>query len=132
MILSGPGRQPNECVASAPPRASRPTRRTSAWHPRLRGRAGRRAASARELPARRGGRGRGPVALRRLQVLAIFDKPDPLEGPYFEETLYVTPSRLPAAVLAEVARITAQGCPSATVTWASCSPAGSPGAFAFS
>ncbi len=28
-----------------------------------------------------------------LHVLAIFDKPDPLEGPYFEETLYVTPSR---------------------------------------
>ncbi len=27
-------------------------------------------------------------------VLAIFDKPDPLEGPYFEETIYVTPSRL--------------------------------------
>jgi biotin carboxylase len=43
-----------------------------------------------------------------LQVLAIFDKPDPLEGPYFEETLYVTPSRLPATVLAEVARVTAQ------------------------
>ena len=34
----------------------------------------------------------------RLEVLAIFDKPDPLTGPYFEETLYVTPSRLPAAV----------------------------------
>jgi biotin carboxylase len=33
----------------------------------------------------------------RLRVLAIFDKPDPLEGPFFEETLYVTPSRLPAA-----------------------------------
>ena len=30
-----------------------------------------------------------------LNVLAIFDKPDPLEGPYFEETIYVTPSRLP-------------------------------------
>jgi formate-dependent phosphoribosylglycinamide formyltransferase (GAR transformylase) len=29
-----------------------------------------------------------------LRVLAIFDKPDPLEGPYFEETIYVTPSRL--------------------------------------
>ena len=29
-----------------------------------------------------------------LKVLAIFDKPDPLEGPYFEETIYVTPSRL--------------------------------------
>jgi hypothetical protein len=28
-----------------------------------------------------------------LRVLAIFDKPDALEGPYFEETLYVTPSR---------------------------------------
>ena len=25
--------------------------------------------------------------------LALFDKPDPLEGPYFEETIYVTPSR---------------------------------------
>jgi hypothetical protein len=30
-----------------------------------------------------------------LRALAIFDKPDPLEGPYFEETFYVTPSRLP-------------------------------------
>jgi biotin carboxylase len=30
----------------------------------------------------------------RLRVLAIFDKPDPLIGPYFEETIYVTPSRL--------------------------------------
>jgi len=29
----------------------------------------------------------------RLQVLAIFDKPDPLDGPYFEETYYITPSR---------------------------------------
>ncbi len=29
-----------------------------------------------------------------LTVLALFDKPDPLEGPYFEETIYVTPSRL--------------------------------------
>ncbi len=29
-----------------------------------------------------------------LRVLALFDKPDPLEGPYFEETIYVTPSRL--------------------------------------
>jgi ATP-grasp domain-containing protein/L-aminoacid ligase-like protein len=32
-----------------------------------------------------------------LRALAIFDKPDPLEGPYFEETIYVVPSRLPAA-----------------------------------
>ena len=29
-----------------------------------------------------------------LRPLAIFDKPDPLEGPFFEETIYVTPSRL--------------------------------------
>jgi biotin carboxylase len=28
-----------------------------------------------------------------LRVLAIFDKPDALEGPFFEETIYVTPSR---------------------------------------
>jgi len=32
-----------------------------------------------------------------LRILAIFDKPDPLEGPYFEETVYVTPSRLAEA-----------------------------------
>ena len=30
----------------------------------------------------------------KLQLLALFDKPDPLEGPFFEETIYVTPSRL--------------------------------------
>ena len=33
-----------------------------------------------------------------LHTLAIFDKPDPLDGPYFEETLYITPSRLPDEV----------------------------------
>ncbi len=33
-----------------------------------------------------------------LRMLALFDKPDPLDGPFFEETLYVTPSRLPPAV----------------------------------
>ena len=50
----------------------------------------------------------GLLRSHRLEVLAVFDKPDPLEGPYFEETLYITPSRLPAPVLAEVTRITAQ------------------------
>lgn len=34
----------------------------------------------------------------KLRVLALFDKPDPLEGPFFEETIYVTPSRHPARV----------------------------------
>lgn len=39
----------------------------------------------------------------QLKVLALFDKPDPLDGPYFEETIYVTPSRLPTRVQAEIA-----------------------------
>ena len=39
-----------------------------------------------------------------LDVLAVFDKPDPLDGPYFEETIYVTPSRLPAEAHATVER----------------------------
>jgi len=30
----------------------------------------------------------------KLQCLALFDKPDLMEGPYFEETYYITPSRL--------------------------------------
>lgn len=33
-----------------------------------------------------------------LEILTIFDKPDPLNGPFFEETIYVTPSRLPERV----------------------------------
>lgn len=44
----------------------------------------------------------------RLSLLALFDKPDPLEGPYFEETIYVTPSRLPAADQAAIVDCTAQ------------------------
>jgi len=37
----------------------------------------------------------GLLSRGKLRILGIFDKPDPLEGPYFEETIYVTPSRLP-------------------------------------
>jgi ATP-grasp domain-containing protein/L-aminoacid ligase-like protein len=37
----------------------------------------------------------GLLTAGELRVLALFDKPDPLDGPYFEETIYVTPSRLP-------------------------------------
>ncbi len=40
----------------------------------------------------------GLLTAGHLQVLALFDKPDPLDGPFFEETIYVTPSRLPPAV----------------------------------
>lgn len=36
----------------------------------------------------------GMLANGQLTTLALFDKPDPLDGPFFEETLYVTPSRL--------------------------------------
>ena len=43
-----------------------------------------------------------------LRVLALFDKPDPLDGPFFEETLYVTPSRLPAGTQAAIAHCTGQ------------------------
>ena len=43
-----------------------------------------------------------------LTVLAVFDKPDPLDGPFFEETLYVTPSRLPDGALADIAAQTAK------------------------
>ena len=43
-----------------------------------------------------------------FQVIAIFDKPDPLEGPYFEETIYVTPSREPEAVQKALVEATAQ------------------------
>jgi predicted ATP-grasp superfamily ATP-dependent carboligase len=39
-----------------------------------------------------------------LRMLAVFDKADPLEGPFFEETIYVTPSRLSAARVKEVER----------------------------
>ncbi len=42
-----------------------------------------------------------------LRTLALFDKPDPLDGPFFEETIYVTPSRLPEATQARVAETTA-------------------------
>ncbi len=54
----------------------------------------------------------GEVALEglldggRLHPLALFDKPDPLDGPFFEESLYVTPSRLPERVQAEILRET--------------------------
>lgn len=45
-----------------------------------------------------------------LQVLAMFDKPDPLDGPFFEETYYITPSRLDAAMQACVRARVTQAC----------------------
>lgn len=46
----------------------------------------------------------GVVTDGALQVFAIFDKPDPLDGPFFEETVYVTPDRLSAAERRDVLR----------------------------
>lgn len=48
----------------------------------------------------------GIVAKGRPHVFAVFDKPDPLEGPYFPETMYVTPSRLPEATVTRVVNLT--------------------------
>jgi biotin carboxylase len=45
-----------------------------------------------------------------LHTLALFDKPDPLEGPFFEETIYVTPSRLPATVQDAIRKASAAAC----------------------
>jgi formate-dependent phosphoribosylglycinamide formyltransferase (GAR transformylase) len=44
----------------------------------------------------------GIVVGGQLKTLAILDKPDPMEGPYFEETILVTPSRLPESVQREI------------------------------
>lgn len=49
----------------------------------------------------------GLLSEGKLHVLAIFDKPDPLEGPYFEETIYVTPSRLPEMEQRDIERCAA-------------------------
>ena len=46
----------------------------------------------------------------RLRVLALFDKPDPLNGPCFEETIYVTPSRLAQAMQEAIAEATQRAC----------------------
>jgi biotin carboxylase len=45
-----------------------------------------------------------------LELLALFDKPDPLDGPFFEETIYVTPSRHPGPLQQSVGEVTARAC----------------------
>ncbi len=49
----------------------------------------------------------GLLADGELTVLAVFDKPDTPSGPYFPETLFVTPSRLPDSSIAEAERVAA-------------------------
>jgi len=52
----------------------------------------------------------GMLSDGELTVLAVFDKPDPLDGPAFEESIYVTPSRLGSADLEAVTAVTAAAC----------------------
>ena len=52
----------------------------------------------------------GLLTRGELRVLTLFDKPNPLEGPFFEETIYVTPSRLPVSVQEDIARCASHAC----------------------
>lgn len=52
----------------------------------------------------------------QLKLLAIFDKPDPLSGPFFEETIYLTPSRLSERVQRKVG-VTLHECVAALGLW---------------
>ena len=51
----------------------------------------------------------GIVRAGRLHMFALFDKPDPLDGPFFEETIYVTPSREPAGIQNAIFEAAARG-----------------------
>ncbi|MCP3867013.1 MAG: ATP-grasp domain-containing protein [Gammaproteobacteria bacterium] len=46
----------------------------------------------------------------KLHTLAVFDKPDPLTGPFFEETYYITPSRLPQETQREISATVNRAC----------------------
>jgi biotin carboxylase len=52
----------------------------------------------------------GLLTAGRLQVLALFDKPDPLYGPYFEETIYITPSTASLLVQSAIESAVARAC----------------------
>ena len=52
----------------------------------------------------------GLLTAGRLEVLAIFDKPEPLNGPYFEESYYITPSRHAAAIQSQIGACIAEAC----------------------
>lgn len=52
----------------------------------------------------------GMLSCGRFSLLAVFDKPDDLDGPYFEETYYITPSRADAEVQQQLAQRVQQVC----------------------
>lgn len=51
-----------------------------------------------------------------FRPLVLFDKPDPMDGPFFEETFYVSPSRLPADTQTQVVRQVSDTCRSLGLT----------------
>ena len=58
----------------------------------------------------------GTLERGELTTLALFDKPDPLDGPYFEETIYLTPSRLPQQLQQSIHQEVARVCRAAKLT----------------
>jgi len=52
----------------------------------------------------------GLVSDGKLNTLALFDKPEPLEGPYFEESYYISPSRLPSKLQNKITATVAAAC----------------------
>lgn len=58
----------------------------------------------------------GVLRAGELQVLALFDKPDPLDGPFFEESIYVTPSRFPDTTQRDIADAVSRACAAAGIT----------------
>ncbi len=46
----------------------------------------------------------------QLQLLTLFDKPEPLNGPFFEESYYITPSRLSPTLQEKILSVTAEAC----------------------
>ena len=52
----------------------------------------------------------GVLSSGRFQCLAIFDKPDPLDGPYFEESIYLTPANIRNSLKTEIVETIASAC----------------------
>lgn len=52
----------------------------------------------------------GVVENGKFKLLTIFDKPDPLHGPYFDETFYITPTRLDSATVDNVKHVVQSAC----------------------
>ncbi len=52
----------------------------------------------------------GILVNKEFKLLSIFDKPDPLNGPYFEETYYITPSKLDFEQQAELIKTLQSAC----------------------